>query len=193
MKSTAHLTIFLFVWQAWACQNRPPDELPLSERQSLFLPATTFVAAELAAVDSLPVVVLRHRSVGVQSDTALVPKPVFRELMESWFGKAFVEAPMQHSYKRKVFMDATLGRVTITCDTEDSTAAIQRLDLLMDPETEHIRSLYAEKVTLTEKGKLIQKLYWSAGRQCRISKNLAHPSDLTAAENITYTWGTVQH
>jgi len=192
MKSMVHPSIPLCFLLIWACQGRPSDELPLAERQSLFLPATTFVAHELTAIDSLPVVILRHRTVGLQSDTAIVPKPVFRELMESWFGKTFAEAPLQYTYKRKVFMDATLGRVTITCDTEDTTAAIQRLDMLMDPETEAIRSLYAEKVSVRATGKLIQKLYWSAGRQCRISKSLPHSTNPATSENITYSWGMVQ-
>lgn len=175
-----------------ACHERRTDTVPDTERKSLFLPATTFVESELAGIDSLPVAVLRYRTSPQVNDTGIVPKPVFRKLMEGWFGRAFAEAPLHADYHRKVFLDATLGRVTITCDTEDEDAPIRRLDILMDPETEAIRSLYVEKVSDTPDGRIIQKLYWSAGRQCRISMSRAGGEPGGQSEDIIYAWGTVQ-
>lgn len=176
-----------------ACHERETtDTVPAAERKSLFLPATTFVETELTSIDSLPVAVLRYRTSPQVNDTGIVPKPVFRKLMEGWFGREFAEAPVHADYRRKIFLDATLGRVTITCDTEDENAPIRRLDILMDPETEAIRSLYVEKVSESPDGKIIQKLYWSAGRQCRISKSTAGGRTNGHSEDITYAWGTVQ-
>lgn len=175
-----------------ACHERETDTVPASERKSLFLPATTFVETELRGIDSLPVAVLRYRTSPQGIDTGIVPKPVFRQLMEGWFGKAFAEAPLHADYRRKIFLDATLGRVTITCDTEDEAAPFRRLDILMDPETEAIRSLYVEKISDSQDGKIIQKLYWSAGRQCKISKSTAGGQTNRHYEDITYAWGTVQ-
>ena len=175
-----------------ACRDRSPNDLPIEERKNLFLPAITFVAAELDLIDSLPVGVLRYRTTRQGSDTGIVSKPVFRQLMQAWFGKDFAEAPLHTDYRRKVFHDATIGRVTITCDTEDPDANFRRLDILMDPETDAIRSLYVEKVSETPEGKLVQKLYWSAGRQCRISKTPDGGQAPAADEAITYAWGAVQ-
>jgi len=175
-----------------ACHENRTDTVPDAERKSLFLPATTFVATELTDIDSLPAAVLRYRTSPQVNDTGIVPKPVFRKLMEGWFGKAFAEAPLHADYRRKVFLDATLGRVTITCDTEDEDATIRRLDILMDPETEAIRSLYVEKVSDSPDGRIIQKLYWSAGRQCRISMTRAGGEPGGQSEDIIYAWGTVQ-
>ncbi|NDC78959.1 MAG: hypothetical protein EBZ67_13995 [Chitinophagia bacterium] len=176
----------------YACHERRTDMVPASDRKSLFLPATSFIATELTSIDSLPVAVLRYRTSWQGNDTGIVAKPIFRKLMEGWFGKEFAEAPLHADYRRKIFLDATLGRVTITCDTEDEAAPIRRVDILMDPETEAIRSLYVEKVSYTLDGGIIQKLYWSAGRQCRISKTTADGQPTGHSEDITYAWGTVQ-
>lgn len=175
-----------------ACRDSGSDTVPAAERKSLFLPATSFVASELAGIDSLPVAVLRYRTSREGNDTGIVPKPVFRELMEGWFGKDFAEAPLHADYRRKVFLDATLGRVTITCDTDDEAALIRRLDILMDPESDAIRSLYVEKISDTPEGRVVQKLYWSSGRQCRISMTTVGAQTTQTSEDITYAWGAVQ-
>lgn|GEM_PF-652269 len=174
------------------CRGDQEATLDPAERKSLFLPAVTFVAQELQAIDSLPVAILRYRNTQGRNDTAIIAKDTFRELMEGWFGKPFADAPTRHPYRRKIFMDATLGRVTVSCDTDDPSAPIQRLDLLLDPETEAIRSLYAERTTAGPQGAAIrQKLLWSTGRQCRIT--LERPGDKAPiTEDIRYAWGIGQ-
>lgn len=174
------------------CRGVQEGTLDPAERKSLFLPAVTFIAQELQAIDSLPVAILRYRLTQGRHDTAIISKENFRELMEGWFGKPFAEAPSRHMYRRKVFMDATLNRVTVSCDTDDESAPIQRLDLLLDPATDAIRSLYAER-TSTSPGNapIRQKLLWSAGRQCRIT--LERPGDdSTHTDDIRYAWGIGQ-
>lgn len=175
------------------CRNHPGEGLDPAERKTLFLPAVTYIGQELQAIDSLPVAVIRYRNTGSRRDTAIVPKAGFRTLMQGWFGETFADAPTRHPYRRKVFHDATLGRVTITCDTDDATAPIQRLDLLIDPETDAVRSLYAERSSTGPDGTPTrQKLLWSSGRQCRITLERAANPRQPATEDILYTWGVGQ-
>lgn len=159
--------------------------------ETLFYPAFTFINQELSRIDSNDVALFTYQWDGVKEDTGLTEKPAFRQLVETIFTPEMLAEPSRFAFQKRVFMDETIGRITISMDAIDPAATVRRMDILMDPETEAIKSIYAEQI-LSKGDTLFQKrLTWIAGQQLSAGITRIIQQDTTSSR-MKIVWGIPQ-
>jgi hypothetical protein len=99
--------------------------------------------------------------------------------------------PSKYVFQRRIFMDETIGRVTISIDALDPGSTVRRMDLLLDPETDAIKSIYAEISTLEGEKTVFRKMTWIAGLQCSEGIEERIGGD-TITSRLRIVWGRPQ-
>lgn len=136
----------------------------------------------------MAVALFQYRTREGITDTSMLEKTSFRLFVESIFSARMMADPGKHPYERRVFMDETIGRITISFDAQDPTALVRRMDMLLDPETEEIRSIYLEQSRQSGDTNFIQKVTWSAGQQLQAGTIEFTPNTTTESRTLI-VWG----
>ncbi len=159
--------------------------------EKLFYPAFTFINQELRSIDSTELVLFRYEMIKDNEDTTIMEKADFRRYVESLFSPELLMEPSKYAFKRSIFMDETIGKVTISIDAQDPAATMRRMDVLMDPETDAIRSIYAE-ISRQEGARVVfRKMTWTAGLQVSEGIEQRNGRD-TLSSRLRIVWGTPQ-
>lgn len=157
----------------------------------LFYPAFTFINQELRIIDSMDVALFRYHTSGDRTDTTIIEKAAFRKYVESIFSPEMLSEPSRYPFQRRIFMDETIGRITISMDAQDPAATVRRMDMLLDPETDAVKSIYAE-ITWGEGDKTIfRKMTWTSGLQLMEGLEERNHSD-TLTSRLRIVWGIPQ-
>ena len=88
-------------------------------------------------------------------------------------------------------MDETIGKITITMDALNPAATVRRMDMLMDPESDAIKSIYAEISKVEGDKKVFRKMTWTAGLQLTAGIEEISGRD-THYSRLRILWGTPQ-
>lgn len=158
---------------------------------TLFYPAFTFINQELSHIDSNDVALFTYEWDGEKEDTSLTEKAAFRQLVESLFSPEMLAQPSKFAYHKTVFMDETIGRITISIDALDPAATVRRMDMHLDPETEAIKSIYTEQITNKGDTLLQKRLTWLAGQQLNTAITRIIQQDTTSSR-MKIVWGIPQ-
>ena len=154
-----------------------------------YYPLQGFIRTELKALESLPIAVSRYTTRDLaKTDTSVIGIPDFSRLVDSLIRPDISLEPLCRSYKETVFMDETLNRVTLTYTPLKASPEIRKLDILIEPETEKVKSFYLEKQAEGEDGTLM-KMNWTAGKSFQISYIAAAGNKAPAERLERFVWG----
>jgi hypothetical protein len=157
----------------------------------LFYPAFTFINQELRSIDSADLAIFRYASIDGREDTTIIEKSAFRQYVETIFSPEMLLEPSKYPFQRRIFMDETIGRVTISIDALDPGSSVRRMDLLLDPETDAIKSIYTEISTEVGEKTMFRKMTWIAGLQCSEGIEQRNGGD-TITSRLRIVWGRPQ-
>jgi hypothetical protein len=158
---------------------------------TLFYPAFTFINQELSHIDSNDVALFTYEWDGGKEDTSLTEKPAFRQWVETLFSPEMLAEPSKFAFHKSVFMDETIGRITISLDAVDPAATVRRMDIHMDPETEAIKSIYTEQILKKGDTLLKKRVTWLAGQQLSSAITRIIQQD-TLSSRMKIVWGSPQ-
>lgn len=174
-----------------SCGEEPAKNGVAVIDEKLFYPVFTFINRELSWIDSMDVALFTYRNIGEREDTTIMEKAEFRRYVESVFTPEMLAEPSKYAFERRIFMDETIGRVTISMDARDPAASVRRLDMLLDPETDAIRSIYLESTKVEGPRTIRRKLTWTAGQQ--LSEGIVEQQgDETQTSRLRINWGIPQ-
>lgn len=159
--------------------------------EKLFYPAFTFINQELEAIDSADLALFKYETIQGREDTSIMEKASFRKYMETVFSPEMLAEPSKYAFERRIFMDETIGKVTISIDALDSHATVHRMDMLLDPETDAVKSIYAEISRGDGVKTVFRKLTWTAGMQYSEGIEERNGGD-TVTSRLRIVWGTPQ-
>lgn len=172
-----------------SCGNDPTKTSLIDDK--LFYPAFTFINQELRNIDSMDVALFRYQTSGDRTDTTIMEKAAFRKYVESIFSPEMLAEPSKYPFQRRIFMDETIGRITISMDAQDPMATVRRMDMLLDPETDAIKSIYAEILRVEGEKTLFRKMTWTSGLQLTEGIEETDRSD-TLSSRRRIVWGIPQ-
>jgi hypothetical protein len=159
--------------------------------EKLFYPAFTFINQELRSIDSADLALFRYETKEGNEDTSIMEKTAFLQYVEAVFTPEMLLEPSRYAFQRRIFLDETIGKVTISIDAVDPGASVKRMDMLLDPETDAIKSIYME-ITSTEGPKTVfRKLTWTAGMQWSEGIEEQNGGD-TILSRLRIVWGSPQ-
>ncbi len=170
-----------------ACSS-DDDENSKSEKE--FYPVIAFIRSELDKLDSMPLAVFTYREEGDLRDTQIISKQSFRQSAEGYFNPDISQTHLKGKYTEKVFMDATINRITLSYDTDDESAEVKKINVLIEPESEKIKSIYLEKRLVSGDTIQIQKMIWSSGRQLQVTTIPIIQGRSGAIVRMAYVWDT---
>lgn len=189
MKLRNHLPLFLSILLLSSCHQEDKQAGVIDEK--LFYPAFTFINQELRSIDSTDLAIFKYEMTEDKMDTSIMEKAAFKKYVESIFSPDMLSEPSRYAFKRRVFMDETIGRVTISMDALDPGSTVRRMDMLMDPESEEIKSIYTE-ISKQEGDRTIDsKINWTAGQQLSAGI-LEYRAQDTLSTRVRINWGMPQ-
>lgn len=135
-----------------------------------FFPIGNFIESQLRNLDTLPLAVIKYRTISGITDTTVVEKGEFRKLSEGFMAPDIASPELHNRYTETSFIDATLGTLTLTYTARDQDLLIRRADVLLNEEKGDVQSVYIEKAIEDKDSTVIEKILWTRDRNCQVSE-----------------------
>ena len=175
-----------------ACHSTAPKE-PTSPQPATdtakknYLPVQDYLRAEIAAVDSFPLKLVRYRINAAGRDSAIITTRMFDQIAAEFLLPELDSGRFEQKFDENSFVDRSTNLVSFTYSTKDSGYGLKRVDVLLSPAggVDRLNSIYMEAISGNEDSTLIRKLSWKAGRNFRIL-HIAKPKN--GPEVVTQTF-----
>ena len=156
-------------------QSPPPAISTESDTNKVnsFFPVTSFLKGQLLILDSLPVTPLAITVANGKTDSAWIPTPRLKPMLEPFFTPVIGETNLLEYFRETRFNDQTLNAITFTYEPIKKlpdSITLRRWDVYVDPEKGYVTKVYIVKQTQDDQGQAItQQLTWQTNKQ---SKNV---------------------
>ncbi len=163
------------VFLLYACHSKQ-TEIPavrLNQKDTSiknYLPVADFIRTEIAAVDSLPLRLMRYRMVNGKTDSGIITTPVFDRIAREFMMPELDSSHFEKNFEENSFVDRSTNLVSFTYSTKDTGYGLKRVDVLLSPGTgsEKLNTIYMEAISGNKDSSVISKMSWRAGRNLRI-------------------------
>ncbi len=172
--------LFLFFVLSSSCNDESKNE----DVNKTFFPIEGNIKAELKALDSMPVAILKYTTEGQLSDTALIDKATFRKVAEMLYTPDISSPGLKKFYKESVFMDNTINTVTMSYTTTEQEPVVRKIEVTIQPESENVRSIYVEK----QEGPVVAKMIWTPGKNLQVITITNKAGEAERIKTEKYTW-----
>jgi hypothetical protein len=173
------LLVYLFLLSLLsACNNEPEND----DINKTFFPIEGNIKAELKKLDSLPIAILKYTTEKGKSDTSIFDKEAFKKVAAELYTPDISSAELKKFYRESVFMDNTINTVTMSYSTTETEPVVRKIEVMIHPETEQVRSIYVEK----QEGQTVRKMIWTPGRNLQIITMADGEPDNIKTEKFTW-------
>lgn len=135
-----------------------------------YLPVADLLKAEIAAVDSLPLRLMKYTIVNGKTDSNIITTPAFNQIAKQFLMGDLDSSQFEKKFEENSFVDRSTNLVSFTYSTKDTGDGLKRVDVLLSPGagSDKLNSIYMEAISVNEDSSVISKLSWKAGRNFRI-------------------------
>jgi hypothetical protein len=135
-----------------------------------YLPVADLLKSEIAAVDSLPLRLMRYTIVNGKTDSNIITTPVFNQIAKQFLMGDLDSSQFEKKFEENSFVDRSTNLVSFTYSTKDTGNGLKRVDVLLSPGagSDKLNSIYMEAISVNEDSSVISKMSWKAGRNFRI-------------------------
>ncbi len=158
-----------------ACQSKQPETAAVDTKQTdtvkkNYLPVADYLKAEIAAVDSFPLRLMRYHIANGKTDSGIITTPVFDQIAKEFLLPGLDSAYFEKNFEENSFIDRSTNLVSFTYSTKDTGYGLKRVDVLLSPGAgaDKLNSIYMEAISGIKDSSVISKLFWKAGRNFRI-------------------------
>lgn len=171
-------TFLLFVLFA-SCKTQEEKE---------YFPFKSFLQNELNQIDSLPIAIFKYTNRNNQTDTSIIEKKQFRDLVVSLLNIDLLESNTANAYKELVLEDTDINNIAISYTTDEDQYPIKQLQLNIRPETSLVKNVYAERIDQANEITILRKILWSTKKGVTVTS--IYYKDKIAQEQLTekYSW-----
>jgi hypothetical protein len=173
MKQFLILAIPVFLISA--CHSKQPETKAGDTAQpdtvkKNYLPVADYLNAEIAAVDSFPLRIMRYHVENGKTDSGIITTSVFDQIAREFLLPGLDSSHFEKSFEENSFVDRSTNLVSFTYSTKDTGYGLKRVDVLLSPGAgvDRLNSIYMEAIGGNKDSTLISKLSWKAGRNFRI-------------------------
>lgn len=172
MKKNTFCIILAAIFIITSCKSKsstPAEQTNSDTTPSEFYPISSFVISQIKKLDSLPLAVIKYTTISNKTDTSIVEKKDFAAVARYFVSPDITSPELKKLYEETSLIDASLGIISLIYTTQSDTAATRKADVLLNQETTNVKSVYVEKNKTLPNGILIQKMLWTADRNCQIT------------------------
>jgi hypothetical protein len=160
--------LFILMLFFSACSSSGSDQETNNDINKTFFPIAGNINAELKELDSLPVAVIKYTTIGDKTDTSIAEKSELR-MMAGLLTDPDISSPdLKKYYSEAVFMDNTINTVTMSYTTKSEDPAVQKIDVMIHPDTEKVKSIYVEKQERSGDTTYKRKMVWTPGKNLQV-------------------------
>lgn len=171
MKKQFFVFIILFSFSIFNCKNNDSASFGsgIAEQDTIFYPIGNFIRNELISLDSMPLAVIKYSTQKQVTDTTIIDKEDFKKIAALFMTPDIGSSELKSQYEETSFIDATLGMMTLTYTAKNETMLIRRADVLLKQDNTGVNTIYIEKMLPNKDSAVVQKLLWTAGRNCQVT------------------------
>jgi hypothetical protein len=172
-----------------ATTETSPSNDTVSTPQKYF-PVMDFLKSQIAAVDSLPVGLMRYRTTSSLSDSGYIQREEFRKLAAEFVPAALNDSTFKKEFKETSFVDQSTGSATFFYSTANSAIDLKRVDVLTEKTDTYdkVKSIYLEKSWSKGDSLITKKLFWKPERSFQVITQVSKTSGDPETELIKVVW-----
>jgi hypothetical protein len=160
----------------YSCHSGQPDSLKPEIKQTdtvkkNYLPAADYLKAEIAAVDSFPLRLMRYRIMNGKTDSGIITTPVFDQIAKEFLMPDLDSSRFEKKFDENSIVDMSTELVSFTYSTKDTGYGLKRVDILLSPGAagvDRLHSIYMEAISGNKDTSVISKMSWNAGRNLSV-------------------------
>ncbi|MEO6916103.1 MAG: hypothetical protein ABI151_11000 [Chitinophagaceae bacterium] len=130
----------------FSCKNNTGKKEEQTE--TAFFPLASILNEQWKNIDSLHLSVMKISTNEGVNDTVTSSLPELKKAAEGLINPDITQPPLNGKYRETSFADQTIPSITLTYASEDKSLAVQRLDILLQPDpvdNDKLRTIYMEK------------------------------------------------
>jgi hypothetical protein len=174
MKRSLILTSVVLIM--YSCHSGQTDAVKTDIKQTdtakkNYLPAADYLKAEIAAVDSFPLRLMRYRIINGKTDSGIITTPVFDQIAKEFLMPDLDSSRFEKRFDENSFVDRSTDLVSFTYSTKDTGYGLKRVDILLSPGAagvDRLHSIYMEAISGNQDTSIISKMSWKAGRNLSV-------------------------
>lgn len=158
------------------------------EESTVFFPVTAFIESQVHDMKSVglnPIKIITHHN-GKQDSTWLKVE-TFDNEFAPFLTPVIDSVSMLPYFTEKIFLDETIGLITITYDRKlnsPDSIGLQQWSVYIYPDNNKVKRIYMVK----NEGDYIQQLTWVSGDYCRIVNLSDKEGKTVIIKDITIKW-----
>jgi hypothetical protein len=158
-----------------ACHSKQPEtsfgEIKKADTgKKNYLPVADYLRAEIAAVDSFPLRIMKYRVINGKTDSGIITTAAFDQIAKEFLMPDLDSSRFENKFEENSFVDRSTNLVSFTYSTKDTGNGLKRVDVLLTPGTgtEKLHSIYMEAYSVNMDTAVISKLSWRGGKNFNI-------------------------
>ncbi len=171
-----------------SCSSSGSEEETNGDINKTFFPIAGSINAELKEIDSLPIAVIKYTRSGDKTDTTLADKSELRKVSAMLTDPDISSPELKKYYKEAVFMDNTINTVTMSYTTSSNKPAIRKIEVMIHPETEKVKSIYVEKQETAGDITYNRKMVWTSGKSLQLITITSLPGQTESIKTEKYSF-----
>jgi hypothetical protein len=173
-----------------SCGNHDKEK----QGDKAFFPVNAQVIAELKALDTLPLAIFRYHQVkDGRTDTSIVSKEQLRTAAKLLLDADITSAKDQSRYTESVYLDQSIGQVTMSYAPNEKNTPVNKVDVYLDPESNKMKQVYVEtQGPWTGDSTVLRKMLWSPGHFFQVSTIISAGDTSNRWFQDKYSWESVQ-
>lgn len=166
--------------------NTPKDQ----QADKAFFPVNAQVLAELKALDSLPLAVFHyHKDNDGAWDTSIISKEQLRTVAKDLLDADITGDKLRPKYTESVYMDQSLGRITMSYVPHEKDLLVSKVDVYLDPEKDQMKQVYVETNGPWKGDSTIsRKMLFAPGKYFQVSSVISAGDTSNRSFQDKYSW-----
>lgn len=171
-----------------ACSSSKTNDETDGDVNKTFFPIAGNINAELKALDTLPVAIIKYTTEGDRSDTTIADKAELKKMAALLTSPDISSPELKKYYKEAVFMDNTINTVTMSYSTRSETPEVRKIEVMIHPENEQVKSIYVEKQARNGDTTITRKMVWTPKRNLQIITMTGLPGQPESIKTEKYSF-----
>jgi len=151
--------------------NSNPADTTSEKKDISFIPVTSILQNQMAALDSLQVTILQVITVNKKEDSTWLPAEKVKPLLAPFLSPVIDKTNLINLFKESRFDDQSTAAITFTYDpatTLPDSLNLRHWDVYFDPELNAIRRIYLLKTVKENNIPVTQQLTWQVNKWAKI-------------------------
>lgn len=179
---------FFFLVILLACNSTENAEKN-EDLNKTFFPIAGTILSELKNIDSLPIAIIKYTTSGEKKDTVIFSKQDMRAVADELIKPDISQPEYKKYYKETVFMDNTVNAVTMSYTTEEEDPVIRKIEVMIDPDHQKVKTIYVEKLDHQGDLNILKKMIWTSGKNLQVISIINGKNEAETVKTEKYEWG----